>query len=179
MLLAPEPPKPVPPTETLEEPIVVMPQPQPRPIAKKAKRSESKTVATAKLSRGKVLAIEDGCKICGCESDIGVIMCQQGEVLHSHYCSPCYNSHIRNGDGQGNPTPKKKTPPKQWTKPALELKKKGLRVQEKNGGSQLVVTLGRTVFDYWPSTEKYICRQSRTKGVGKMNMLIAIGLEMK
>lgn len=119
----------------------------------------------------------DKCKICGGKSDVGVIAIKNGVFQHAHYCEKHYYSHVKTGDDSNNPVARKKAQPKQWTKAALELKKKGLRVQEKNGGLQLVVTLGRTVFDYWPSSEKYISRETNTRGQGKANFLADIGVE--
>lgn len=171
--------------EKVEKPKSVQPQPKTetvpvrhRDIKTFIKGAAVSDVDVEKLKSARIAkasAIELPCKICGGESEVGVHGIRNGVLTHEHFCEKHYHSHIKCGDENNQPKDRAKAQPKQWTKPALELKKKGLRVQEKNGGSQLVVTYHQLTFDYWPASEKYISRGSNLRGQGRQNLLIDIG----
>lgn len=113
--------------------------------------------------------IEDGCKICGQESHIGVVGVSNGGVYHHHFCNTCYNRQKFDGEGRVSNV---KFIPKY-----PEFQKVGIRVKELNNGQQLVLKKGIQIVDFWPASEKFLFRTgSGFKGQGKELLFQEMGI---
>ncbi len=65
---------------------------------------------------------------------------------------------------------------KAQTEAGKEMEGKGLNVEEKNKGRQLVLKKDEKTVDYWPSSEKWYVRGDGTRGKGKAEVLVELGV---